>query len=68
MIKLKPTSGNLILIFVLAVLAVIGAPIATIWGLNTLFPVLNIPYTLETWVAAFIIPAALKANVTINKD
>ena len=68
MIKLKPTNRNILLVFALAVLAVIGAPIATIWGLNTLFPVLNIPYTLETWVAAFIIPAALKANVTINKD
>ena len=68
MIKLKPTNGNILLIVILAVMAFIGAPIATIWGLNTLFPVLNIPYTLETWLAAFIIPAALKANVTINKD
>jgi len=66
MISLKPTNGNILLVVTLAVLAFIGAPIATIWGLNTLFPVLNIPYTLETWLAAFIIPAALKANVTIN--
>ena len=66
MISLKPTNGNILLIVALAVMAFIGAPIATIWGLNTLFPVLNIPYTLETWLAAFIIPAALKANVTIN--
>lgn len=67
MIKLKPTGLNIILILVLAVLIVVGAPIALIWALNTLFPVLAIPYTLETWLAAFIIPAALKAKVEVNK-
>jgi len=66
MIKLKPTNRNILLVFALAVLAVIGAPIATIWGLNTLFPSLAIPYTIETWLAAFIVPAAFKANVTLN--
>ena len=68
MIKLKPTTGNIILILVLAVMVVIGAPIALIWSLNTLFPALAIPFTLETWLAAFLIPAALKTNVNINKD
>jgi hypothetical protein len=28
------------------------APFASIWSLNTLFPTLAIPYTLETYVAA----------------
>jgi hypothetical protein len=59
---------SILLILILAILVFIGAPIALIWALNTLFPVLAIPYTLETWLAAFIIPAALKANVTFNKD
>ena len=68
MIKLKPTTGNIILVLVLAVMVVIGAPLALIWSLNTLFPVLAIPFTIETWLAAFLIPAALKANVNINKD
>ena len=68
MIKLKPTKGNIILVLVLAVMVVIGAPLALIWSLNTLFPVLAIPFTVETWLAAFLIPAALKANVNINKD
>ncbi len=68
MIKLKPTNTNIILILILAVLIFIGAPIALIWALNTLFPVLAIPYTLETWLAAFIIPAAFKANIEFNKD
>ncbi len=55
--------------FLLVVVAiVIGAPIALIWAFNTLFPVLDIPYTLETWLAAFIIPAAFKSNVTLKKE
>jgi len=68
MIKLKPTATNLTLLLLFAVVIIVGAPIALIWSLNTLFPVLVIPYTLETWLAAFIIPAALKASVTFNKD
>lgn len=67
MIKLKPTNSNIILILIIAVLVVIGAPIALIWGLNTLFPAVAIPYTLETWLAAFIVSAALKSNVQVNK-
>lgn len=68
MIKLKPTAGNIVFILILAVLIFIGAPLALIWALNTLFPVLAIPYTLETWLAAFIIPAAFKAEISTKKD
>lgn len=35
------------------VIALIAAiPFITIWALNTLFPVLAIPYNLYTWLAA----------------
>lgn len=37
------------IIIIVAVLAF--GPLVGIWSLNTLFPVLNIPYTLETWAA-----------------
>ena len=66
MISLKPTAGNIVFILILAVLIFIGAPIALIWALNTLFPALAIPYTLETWLAAFIIPAAFKTEVNLK--
>ena len=36
---------------VLIVIVLIVGPLASIWALNTLFPVLAIPYTLETWAA-----------------
>jgi len=45
-----------VLVIIAIILAVvILAPIATIWSLNTLFPVLNIPLTLDTWMAAIIL-------------
>ena len=37
------------------VLLVILGPVATIWSLNTLFPVLNIPIGFDTWMAALIL-------------
>lgn len=53
-------------LFFIALLVVVG-PLALIWALNTLFPVLAIPFTLETWLAAFIIPATLRTTVKVNK-
>lgn len=58
---------KVILVIVLAAFMVIAAPIAMLWALNTLFPALAIPYTLETWLAAFIIPAAFKTEVSFKK-
>lgn len=56
-------------IFVIALVAllVVVGPLALIWALNTLFPVLAIPFTIETWLAAFIIPATLRSSVQVNK-
>jgi hypothetical protein len=42
----KLVLGVSLLIFVIVV-----GPLAGIWSLNTLFPVLAIPYTWETWLA-----------------
>ena len=39
----------------LVVLVLALAPLATLWSLNTLFPVLAIPYTWETWAATTIL-------------
>ena len=50
------------LLLVLIVLLIILGPIATIWSLNTLFPVLAIPYTFETWVAAVVIAGIIRGD------
>jgi len=42
---------KLILGITLIVIVITLGPLAGIWSLNTLFPILNIPYTWETWLA-----------------
>jgi hypothetical protein len=46
---------KLIIGITLLVAVIIFGPIAGIWSLNTLFPVLTIPYTFETWAAFFLL-------------
>ena len=53
---------TLILLLFVAIFIVIG-PILVIWSMNTLFPVLLIPYTLETWIATFILSGAFGSLV-----
>lgn len=45
--------GTGMLIFILV--AVIFGPLAIIWALNTLFPVLAIPYTFWNWLAVVVL-------------
>lgn len=47
---------------VIVVLLIVFGPIATIWALNTLFPVLAIPYTFETWCAAVILGSVIQST------
>jgi hypothetical protein len=47
--------NNAFTVLILLVLLILLAPFSTIWSLNTLFPVLNIPYTLETWLAVIML-------------
>ena len=49
-------------ILLIAVALVVG-PLLTIWSLNTLFPVLVIPYTLYTWSAVVLLGAFLRARI-----
>ena len=50
------------------IIALIAAgPILTIWSLNILFPVLAIPYTLETWAAVVLLGGVFKTTVNYKK-
>jgi len=51
---------NLLLVLILIV--VIVGPIVAIWSLNTLFPVLAIPYTIETWLATAVIAQIFRGD------
>jgi hypothetical protein len=54
-------SNTVMLVILLLILVILG-PIATIWALNALFPVLAIPYTLETWFATVIIGGIIRGD------
>lgn len=54
--------SNVKYLMILAVVLIILGPIATIWSLNTLFPVLAIPYTFDTWVAAVVIAGIFRGD------
>ncbi len=47
---LKFTVGISLLVVVIVLLPLLG-----IWSLNTLFPILAIPYTWQTWAAFFLL-------------
>ena len=51
-----------LLVGLILALIILG-PLLTIWSLNTLFPVLAIEYTLETWVAALLLGGLLTRSV-----
>jgi hypothetical protein len=53
---------------VLVVLLIVLGPLATIWAINTLFPIVAIPYTFWNWLAVIVLGAFLRANVTVKKD
>ena len=50
------------LLLILLVVLVIVGPIVAIWSLNTLFPVLAIPYTIETWLATAVIAQIFRGD------
>jgi hypothetical protein len=59
---LKILFAVVLIVFLIAI-----GPILTIWALNTLFPMLAIPFTLETWAAVVLLGAFLRAKVSVNK-
>ena len=46
----------------LIVIVLIVGPLASIWALNTLFPVLAIPYTIETWAAMLLVGGMFRSS------
>jgi hypothetical protein len=57
-----------ILIVILVAVLFIAGPLLVIWSLNVLFPVLAIPYTMTTWVAALILGVTVGPRVRVTKS
>jgi hypothetical protein len=55
----------LIIIGIVLAVAII-MPIATIWSLNTLFPVLAIPLTINTWLATIILGGVVGGSTGLS--
>lgn len=55
----------LLTIFIVCVIAF--GPILVIWALNTLFPVLAIPYNIWTWLSIAILGGFVRGRVQVKK-
>jgi hypothetical protein len=53
---------KIIFIVALIIALIIIGPLLTIWALNTLFPILAIPYTIQTWFAVVLVGMFIRAN------
>jgi len=57
----------LLLIAFVIFLIIIG-PFLTIWALNTLFPVLDIPFTLDTWAAVILLGVFVRGESVVRSS
>lgn len=54
--------------FILLIVAVIVfAPLAYIWALNTLFPVLNLEYSFVNWLAICLVHSFFHQTISVKK-
>jgi hypothetical protein len=60
--------SSFLLFFVLLMFLIAIVPFLVLWSLNTLFPVLMIPYNLKTWSASVILVGLLHRNYNIKID
>ena len=54
-------------VVVLIAVLIIAGPLLLLWAMNTLFPVLAIPYTVWTWLAALILGSVLSPTIRVKK-
>ena len=54
--------NNVFFYLVLIIALIVFGPLCSIWALNTLFPVLAIPYTFETWLAMVLVGGVINSR------
>ena len=57
-----------VLFIVFIALLIVFGPFAVIWSLNTLFPILAIPYNFYTWFAVVLLNLTWMSKSVIKKD
>ena len=58
--------SKILLILLIAAAFIILIPVATIWSLNTLFPVLAIPIGFDTWLAALVLGGVVGGTTGVS--
>ena len=53
-------------IVLLVTLVIVMGPLLMIWALNTLFPVLSIAYSFETWISIVILAGLFRTTVKVE--
>lgn len=56
-----------VFVVMLIIALFIVGPLLVIWSLNTVFPLLAIPYTFDTWLATIILSGLFKTTITTKK-
>lgn len=66
----KQTKDIMTIVFILtlAILVIVFGPFAVLWSLNTLFPVLAIPYTFYSWLAVVVMNLTWMYKPNLKKD
>ena len=54
-------------IVLLVTLVIVMGPLLMIWALNTLFPMLDIAYSFETWISIVILAGLFRTPVKVEK-
>jgi hypothetical protein len=57
---------KILLIVALILVMLVLFPLATIWSLNTLFPALAIPTTIDTWMATVILGGVVGGSTGLS--
>ena len=57
---------KILFVAVVILVLIVIFPLATIWSLNTLFPALAIPVTLDTWMATVILGGVVGGSTGLS--
>ena len=57
---------KILIIIAILIALLILMPWATIWSLNTLFPVLAIPVTFDTWLATIVLGGVVGGSTGLS--
>jgi hypothetical protein len=58
-------AGGLVAIMLVVAIFTLG-PLFVVWALNTLFPILEIPYTFSTWCAVIVLAWFMRVKISVK--